>query len=136
MNVLELLKKHEGFRGQPYHCTAGKLTIGYGRNLEANPLTEKEAEVLLINDVLLIGKQLRESYPWYLRLDDTRQGVLINMAYNLGMAGIGKFKNMLAALEDGNYSEAARHMLDSRWANQVGSRALELAELMKKGQEA
>lgn len=125
----EMLKKHEGFRSFPYKCTAGKLTIGYGFNLDAG-ITSEEADFLLKARVDRVEKWLA-SHEWYRALDENRRDVLSNMAYNLGVAGLFKFKNMIKALEDGDYNKAAEEMLDSKWASQVKGRAIELAEIMR-----
>lgn len=125
----EMLKKHEGFRSTPYRCTAGKLTVGYGINLDAG-ISEEEANLLLCHRIHSTEIKLA-SYEWYRSLDENRRDVLANMAYNLGLAGLLKFKNMIAALEDKDYNKAAEEMLDSKWAFQVKGRAVELAEIMR-----
>ena len=128
-----LLQSDEGLRLKPYHCTAGKLTIGYGRNLEDRGITEAEAEYLLENDVSEIYEDLAEIYDFFTHLSPMRKAVLIDMAYNLGLGGLNKFQNMIKAIDDGDYSTAASEMLDSRWASQVGDRAERLAKLMRTG---
>ncbi|WP_018694354.1 glycoside hydrolase family protein [Algicola sagamiensis] len=131
--LIEQLKRHEAFRPDVYLCTAGKPTIGYGRNLEANPITPEEAEVWLRKDLEVIQLELKRHFN-YTRLNDARAAVLINMAYNLGVPRLKGFKKMFAALEDGFFEKAAKEMLDSRWATQVGNRALELSEQMRTGE--
>ncbi len=134
--TLDTLKDDEGFRPLPYLCPAGKLTIGYGLNLETG-ITKDEAELILIARCLEIRKQLSEILPFWKYLTEPRQGVLINMAYNLGITGLLGFKNMLAALEDvvitGDYEPVIYHMLDSRWADQVGNREEDLIKIMREG---
>jgi lysozyme len=130
--LIEQLKRDEGLRLKPYQDTVGKLTIGYGRNLVDKGISEEEAEMLLIDDVLYLRNRLTR-YPWFLVLNEPRQEVIINMAYNLGMTGLLGFKRMIAALNAHNYSLAADEMLDSRWARQVGRRADELALQMRTG---
>lgn len=129
---IEQLKTDEGFRGEPYKCTAGKTTIGYGRNLEANPMTEDEAEYLLLNDLRNIEDSLT-GRAFFDKLNKTRKDVIINMAFNLGLAGLFKFSNMIAAISNNDYDQAAHEMLDSRWAKQVGERASRLSEKMRNG---
>ena len=128
------LIRHEGYRQFPYKCSAGKLTIGVGRNIEDRGITENEAMYLLHNDLVICKQELNLLYPIVNRLNDARHNVLINMCFNIGIARLGKFKKMWAALEVGNYSEASRQMLDSKWSGQVGKRANELAIIMKKGE--
>jgi len=130
--LIEQLKVHEGLRLKPYHCTEGYLTIGYGRNLETNGITEAEAEMLLANDVFKVMEQLADHG---LLQDHTkpRQDVLINMAFQMGVSGLLKFKKMILALDERRYYQAAKEMLDSRWAKQTPNRANELAKQMRTG---
>lgn len=127
------LKRHEGLRLKPYLCTAGKQTIGYGRNLEQKGITKGEAEYMLSVDIGDVMLELKNRLPIYQSLDSTRQAVLVNMGFNLGVNGLLKFKNMVKALEAKDYAKAAAEMLDSNWAKQVGSRAQELALQMETG---
>jgi len=129
--LAEQLKKHEGLRLKPYTDTVGKLTLGIGRNLEDKGITEQEALFMLNNDVNYFYTNLKKILPWIARLDDARQNVLVNMAFNLGVAGLMSFKNTLRLIESGHYIAAASAMLDSKWAKQVGYRAEELAEQMR-----
>ena len=133
-SIEEQLILHEGLRKKPYRCTAGKLTIGVGRNLDDKGISELEALYLLWNDMKDVMDAL-DRYAWYRQLDPVRQKVMIDMAYNLGMAGLLKFRKMIAALELGDYQAAADQMLDSRWARQVKTRADRLAEMMRTGED-
>lgn len=133
-SIEEQLILHEGLRLKPYRCTAGKLTIGVGRNLDDKGISELEALYLLWNDIKDVMDAL-DRYAWYRQLDPVRQKVMIDMAYNLGMAGLLKFRRMIAAIELGDYGAAADQMLDSRWAEQVGYRAVRLAEMMRSGRD-
>ena len=134
VKLAEQLKKHEGLRLKPYTDTVGKLTLGIGRNLEDKGITEQEALFMLNNDVDYFYSKLCQSIGWMKKLDDARQNVLVNMAFNLGIAGLMTFKKMLLACEHGNFKIAATEMLNSKWAEQVGYRANELAEQMRTGQ--
>lgn len=131
-NLIELLEKHEGFRAKPYLCTANKLTIGIGRNLEDKGITYAEAKVMLENDINYLSLKL-EDYDWYQKHTQVRKDVLLNMAFNLGVAGLMKFARMLGALRSKDYRRASREMLDSLWAKQVPNRAKELAAMMTTG---
>jgi len=130
--LIEQLKAHEGFSGNVYQCTGGKTTIGYGRNLDDNPLTDNEASYLLNNDVNKITDILSKEIPWNM-INPARQAVLVNMSFNLGISGLYKFKKMFKAIDAGFYEKAAREMLDSKWSKQVGNRAIELSEQMRTG---
>jgi len=129
----ELIKKHEGLRLKPYRCTAGKLTIGYGRNLEDRGITVEEAETLLYNDLAQLEQDLYERIDFFHTLSPVRQAVLIDMAYNLGIQGLWGFRKTMSHLELGEWEDAAREMLDSKWARQVKGRAKELAEIIRTG---
>jgi lysozyme len=132
--LLEQLKRHEGLKLKPYHCTAGKLTIGYGRNLDDVGITEQEAEQLLLDDVAQIKTQLKIHLPWYQELSAVRQAVLENMAFNLGLSRLLQFRRMLAAAQTGDFDTAATEMQDSKWARQVGHRSIELTKQMRTGE--
>lgn len=128
----ELTGKFEGLRLMPYRCPAGKLTIGYGRNLEERGISRPEAEYLFEND-LLDCYELASTYEWFPSLSSNRKAVIVDMIFNLGGAGFGKFEKTIAALELHDYELAAAEMLLSKWALQVGHRAKKLAQLMKEG---
>lgn len=133
-SIEEQLILHEGIRLKPYRCTAGKLTIGVGRNLDDKGISELEALYLLWNDIRDVMEQL-EKYEWYTKLDPIRQKVMIDMAYNLGVTGLLKFRKMIAAIELGDYGAAADQMVDSKWARQVKTRAERLADMMRTGED-
>jgi len=132
--IKEQLVRHEGLRLKPYRSTAGKLTIGFGRNLDDRGISKIEAYVLLENDIQNCERQLLDEIPTiYKALDEVRQSVLLNMCFNLGLKGLLEFKNTLTIIGSGDWERAANGMLVSRWAKQVGRRAVELSELMRKG---
>jgi lysozyme len=127
------LVKDEGLKLKPYRCTAGKLTIGVGRNLDDVGISASEAMLLLEHDINRVIAKLSYHLPWWSSLTDNRQRVLANMAFNLGIDGLLKFKNTLSYIQNGNYSEAAKAMLESKWAKQVGERAVRLSKMMEAG---
>lgn len=134
-NLLKRIKASEGWVPRVYTCPAGKLTIGYGFNLEDCDMPKEVADKwlsILVNEVrtALYKSSNSQTFGW---LTLSRKEVLIDMAYNLGVNGLMGFKNMWKALEDGDYDRAADEMLDSKWARQVGRRATELAEIMRTG---
>jgi len=132
--IKEQLVRHEGLRLRPYRCTADKLTIGIGRNLDDCGISQSEAYVMLINDIINCEKQLQAKIPdIYNGLDEVRKSVLLNMCFNLGIKGLLGFKNTLAFVKAGDWERAANNMLVSKWAKQVGRRAIELSEMMRKG---
>lgn len=126
------LMKHEGLKLTPYKCTAGKTTIGYGRNLDDVGITNAEAAAMLESDIDRCISELDRTRPGWQSHDSARQNVLIEMVFNLGMPRLLGFTNMWAAIDRKNYAQAASEMLNSRWATQVGQRAKTLAEIMRK----
>lgn len=129
--MIDRIKKHEGLRLKPYRCTAGKLTIGYGRNLEDNGITEEEAHFLLMNDLEKSWDECCKAFSWISQMDKIRQGVIVELCFNMGLGRLKGFKKMLAACERGDYEIASVEMLNSLWARQVGQRAKTLANIMK-----
>lgn len=131
MSLLERIKEHEGLRLKPYRCTAGKLTIGYGRNIEDRGISREEAEYLLVNDIANCKAQVLKEFPWSVGLDNARREVLIEMCFQLGINRLSLFTKMLRALQSGNYAKAADEMLDSAWHKQTPKRAETLANIMR-----
>ena len=125
------LKQDEGYSARLYHCTAGKPTIGYGRNLEDIGINREEAEGMLENDVKAVLCDLGRALPWYGYLPEPIARALANMCFNMGLPRLLTFKKMLSALKDGDYEQAAREALNSRWAKQVGMRAVRIAKLIE-----
>lgn len=123
MNIHDWLRQEEGFRGKPYRCSAGKLTIGYGRNLEDVGISSTEADQLLLHDVTvaelglatLLGTTLTEDvrmvYP-------IRYQALVQMSFQLGISRLSGFKRMLGAVKQGYWDYASVEALDSKWARE------------------
>jgi lysozyme len=131
----EQITRHEGSRRFPYRDTVGKLTVGVGRNLTDVGVFPHEAAYLLSGDIDRAVRGLATRYPeWFPKIDPVRQAVLVNMAFNLGLTGLAAFRKTLDFVARGQYGEASDAMLQSKWAGQVGSRAVELAAQMRTGQ--
>jgi lysozyme len=133
--LIAALKKDEGSnivggRHRLYKCPSDKWTIGYGRNLEANGISESEATGFLIADAIEAHRVAAALIPNWFELDDVRQNVLANMAYNMGGKALSGFKKLLAAANIGDHPEAAAQILDSKFATQVPNRASRLANEM------
>lgn len=131
--MTEMLVDHEGMRRKPYRCTAGKLTIGVGRNLDDRGISPDEAMYMLANDIKDARREMSAAFPWFDKLDDVRQAVLIDMCVNLGLSRLQGFRNTLALIGVGKYEAAAQEMLNSKWAEQVGRRAQRLSRMMATG---
>jgi lysozyme len=131
----EQLIRHEGLRLRPYRCSAGKWTIGVGRNLEDHGITAPEAMALLDHDIEECLADLRQ-WGWFLLLDPVRQRALIDMRFNLGPSRLRGFKKFLNAMGQGDWARAYDEMLHSAWATQVGGRAMRLARMVRDGVES
>lgn len=122
----DVLIEHEGLRLKPYHCTADKLTVGVGRNLEDVGISHDEAMYLLGNDIERVTSDLNDRIPFWNNLSANKQIVLASMAFQLGMHGLMQFKKMLAAAEAGDDVEVTKQMRDSRWYKQTPNRVDDL----------
>lgn len=125
--------KRKGSRYVCYQDSVGVWTIGVGRNLQHRGLSEAEVDLLLDNDLKDHWNDLLIAFPWVERLDTVRQRALLDMGFNLGIPRLKTFKRTLASIERGDYETAAVEMLESKWAEQVGDRALRLAEMVRSG---
>lgn len=135
MNKLQrLLVKHEGMRLKPYEDVLTEdITIGVGRNLDSIGLSEDEVLYLLDNDIQRCDTELLHHFKWYSDLCRTRQDAMINLCFNLGMTRLRTFKKALAAMAKEDYNLAADEFLHSKWADQVGYRALEVSDMIRTG---
>jgi lysozyme len=132
-SIMADLRVDEGLSLFPYRCPAGALTIGYGRNLDSKGISQAEADILLRNDVIDAEMALEVVYPGAVTLSEARYAALVNMIFNLGPSGFRSFVRMRQALDDRDFERAAREMLASRWAEQVGDRAQRLASMVREG---
>jgi len=144
MRAAGMIRRHEGVRLRVYddatgtelrpgYTLQGWPTIGIGRNLADPGISEAEAEILFGNDLKAALRVARSfAGPAWDRLDETRKAVLVDMAFNLG-GRLAAFVRLRAAVQAGQWEQAAREMLQSRWARQVGRRATELADMMRTG---
>jgi lysozyme len=130
------LRGDEGCEPCVYYDSLGWATIGVGRLVDKRKgggLRSDEITYLLQNDIDDRITAVTKALPWFQNLDDARQGVLLNMAFQLGTAGLLAFKATLAAVQGARYDEAAADMLNSVWAQQTPARAKRLAEQMRTG---
>jgi len=150
--MVERIKSHEGYKVTPYKDTVGKWTVGYGRNLEDNPLTPAEViklfgktrfhstvdaeiffEDLLIRDIEKHAEELQDRLAIFPMCSTNEQTVLIDMAFNLGVPTLLSFKGMLHSLDNEDQVQAAVELLDSKYAEQVKTRAVDNAKLLAGG---
>lgn len=141
------LKSHEALRRvvyddatgdpiKPGTLVRGHPTIGWGRALDTCGVTEQEASYLLANNIALAVSEVTAALPWVASLDDVRARVLLEMAFQMGVAGLLEFHDTLRCVQSGQYSVAATAMLDSEWAReQAPARAEVLAQMMRTGKD-
>lgn len=130
-NLKDLLTLHEGVRRKPYRCTAGKLTIGVGFNLDDVGLYPEEIDFILENRIRRLKPEIDKAFPWVENLAEVRKAVIYDMAYNMGITTLQTFKRTMESIRYGHYELAAQQMLQSKWAKQVGRRATRLAKMME-----
>lgn len=119
----EFTKVAEGKSLKLYKCPAGKLTIGYGRNLEDNGITNEEAELMFRTDFINVANVIESSYKFIANDSPTWQTIFADMLYNLGPTKFAKMKKFISALKLHDHSEALLEMVDSAWFKQVGNRS-------------
>ena len=135
INIEKELIEEEGLFLDCYEDSLGNYTIGVGHLLksECGTITLEYAGKLLKDDIKEARKQCKKNIPVFSELNEARQYVLIDMCFNLGIDKLLKFKKMLLALENKNYSVASLEMKDSLWHKQVKNRAIKLEKIMKNG---
>lgn len=129
--IKEQLIRDEGVRLKPYVDTTGHLTIGVGRNLHNKGISQKECDYLLENDLYETRVSVLKALPWSKNLSEARQGVLLNMAFNMGIDGLLSFVNTLGYMRNGQWDKAAEGIRNSKYATQVGARAERLAKQLE-----
>ena len=141
MNTVELMKElmlDEGYKHAIYADPLGHLTFGVGHLITENdeeygkevgtPVTKERIEECLQQDIKTVFSELDMNQPWWRSLDSNRQRVIANMCFNLGHPRFSKFKKFIAAMQTSNWEKAAEEMMDSKWSEQVGERAIRLRD--------
>ena len=137
MDTYEQLKRDEGEVLHAYKDSLGFLTIGIGILIDKRKdgaLRPEESEFIFRNRLRILDAELASKLPWITKLDPARKGVLINMAFQMGVTGLLGFKSTLALVQSGKYREAASGMLQSKWASQTPARAQRLSNQMATGE--
>ena len=129
--ILNKIKRHEGWRSNPYKCSTGNLTIGYGTKIDK--ISKEEGELLLRSRLNEIYKYALPQLSEYLELNNARKLVYLDMLYNLGFKSFKGFKRMRKAVQEGNWHGAANEIENSKYYKQVGIRGQENAEMMRFG---
>jgi lysozyme len=133
MRFAAQLERNEGRRSRAYQDSRGIWTVGVGHNLQSTPLSDHAIDVIRDDDIAAKELELLAALPWVSTLDPPRLCVLLDMAFNLGVHGLLEFRQMLGFVLVGNWDKAADAMRDSKWAEQVGGRAIRLERQMLTG---
>lgn len=133
MTLRERLRLHEGEKLLGYKDSVGRWTIGVGHCIETKPIRQAASDLIFDHDIEDAELEARQLVAGFDGLAQNRQDVLTEMCFNLGLHGVMAFKRFLAGVNAGDFGHAADEMLDSEWAQQVGHRANELADLMRNG---
>ena len=129
------ITKHEGIELMPYRCTSDKLTIGVGRNIEDRGISHETAMQMLDEDIDICINELQQTVSYWDDLPERVQEALINLCFNMGISRLMAFKKTFGFLREGLYEKAADELLESRYANQVGQRAIDVANMIREGAE-
>lgn len=134
MILRDLIKLHEGVESHAYRCSQSKITIGVGRNIDPTGigLSPDEIDYLLDNDIARCITELGQ-FSWFKNLSETRRFAVIDMNFNLGITRFKGFKKAIAAMAISDFDTAADEFFDSRWAKQVGNRAITICEMIRAG---
>lgn len=136
MDIEDLLKREEGFEPSAYQDQYGYWTIGYGKLIDKRKgggITKEQALSILRDDIKAKRQELEKELPWISGIDQVRQTVVLAMAFQMGVDGVLKFKNTLAALRAGDYAKAAQGIRGSLWAQQTPGRAERMAKAIESG---
>jgi len=134
MNIYELIKKHEATRARMYKDSRGIETIGIGHNLRDKPISNEAIEQIFQDDLYGVIGEVSQSFTWYTDLNEVRQAVILDMVFNMGLAGFKLFTKTIKFLANGEYTAASIEMMDSLWSSQVGSRADTLSNMLRTGE--
>ena len=130
-NIVETVKKHEGFEPKVYKCPTGHDTIGYGFKVSDMYIDEDIAQEMLIRILIHKENQMRNTFDWVDDMPVLVQEVLLNMCYQMGVHVVSKFKKMIRAMKNEKWADAANEMLDSKWARSDSpNRAKELSDIV------
>ena len=130
-NLIKNIKDSEGFVEHVYNDSLGIPTIGFGFAIKDLILDEDIAEQILLRKVKKLIDRIDKKFDWFNLADDRVKEVIVEMCYQLGLAGFSKFKKTISYIEKKNYKEASKEMLDSKWAKQTPNRAKKLSKIVE-----
>lgn len=125
-----ITRENEGYSAKLYKCTAGKLTIGWGHNIEDKGISIDEAELMFKNDIYDAIHDLAKIFPDIYKMEKNVRIVLVDMMFNLGYNKFSGFKKFIEAIKNGDKETAKKEMVDSAYYKQVGKRGQKLLELL------
>ena len=144
--ALDLIKEAEGFVPHIYKCSQGFNTIGYGHNLDANPLSDlqkdllqqdgtmsEDAATLLLLEELPKYEEFAKELVDFEELNDVRKALVVDLVYNLGKGGFEKFRQTRAFINLGDYNNAWKALRASKWFKQVGNRGIRNCAILRDG---
>ena len=135
--LFEMLRRHEGVKPFAYRCTANKISIGVGRNIDEDGgigLCDAEIDFLLSNDIDRVEAELESTFSWYKNLNIARKDAMVSLCFNLGLTRLLKFEMALGFMASGDYIMAGMEFDNSLWSKQVGARAEELCQMIETGE--
>jgi len=131
LELLNSIRKHEGFRSKCYSDTLGFDTIGYGFAIKDLVLDEDICNIILQRKLESLIRSIEFKFKWYADLPNAVKDVVIEMCYQLGVNGVSKFKKTIEHLKCEEWELAADEMLDSKWAVQTPNRAKALSDRIR-----
>ncbi len=130
MDLRKFIAENEGLSLKLYKCPAGKLTIGYGHNIEDLGITKETAYFILEGDIQTAKRDTISIFPDMLKLPHDKQVAIIDMVFNMGKPTFLKFEKMIAAINKRDWIEAGKQAKDSKWYRQVGDRGKKVVSLL------
>jgi lysozyme len=131
VKIRKMLERDEGLRLKPYRCSQGFLTIGVGRNLDANGISKATAHQMLSEDVEAAIRACKRIFDQLFdHWSENRQLGWINLAFNLGFASLSQFKNTIRAARVGDWLLVEKGLRSSLWCKQVGPRSERVIEMI------
>ena len=130
-DLIDRIKKHEGYVGVVYKDSLGIDTIGYGFAIKHLELDEDICHEILVRKMKDLEDSIKIKFSWFKYMPPQIKDVMMEMCYQLGVGGCSKFRKTIAYLQDKKWNEASEEMLDSLWAKQTPNRAKALSDIVK-----
>tara|TARA_B100000029_G_scaffold255063_1_gene251835 strand:+ start:267 stop:740 length:474 start_codon:yes stop_codon:yes gene_type:complete len=129
--VLEVYKDHLGYPTVGVGHLILETDEEYGMGV-GTPITQTRSDELLFQDLGIVLKECEDRFHnnWRDWPEEVKL-IIANMAFNLGLTRLVKFKKMFEALNAGDYKKASEEGLDSKWAKQVYNRAKRLMNRLR-----